>query len=513
MSARPHAVLRRRIALPLAALLLAAGLVRGVIGRRAPAGVAEALAQRVVPAPPTALGGGGALRFRLQEAGRFVVRSALLADQGDVTDHGILLLHGDRPTTTYDADSHGTVRSGWLAPGAYALRWVPNSGYLRADGAVVVRAGRTVTAAPPTFSRGGSIRLQVTSGGSPVAAGVPAVRSFDGSGTRGSSSTDAAGAIVLHDLAPGTHAITVGQRSADWDDDFEGDPTSDTLLPRTVVLRVTGSSEAAATEDLTPAGRVTGTVSGGADRVYAEDASGAVVRRADVEGTAFTLGGLAAGTYRILAADRSSSTYDVESVVVPEPLSTAFAPVVLPRPLVPERAMPTLGGRVPGGASGTIELWDTYPRLLQPLGAATLDRSGDFRLRTVPGRFDVTIAVDGRIRRTVRDVDVVRPTTARFAPGARPGKVVAQLTAHGQPVRAQLDFGTAPAVEPLGLVPAGRPGRVLADSVAPGRYSTRSVLTAPAVDGPWTFTAEERTFRVHDGRTTRLGTIRVTITG
>ncbi|POO99520.1 hypothetical protein CQJ34_25975, partial [Salmonella enterica subsp. enterica serovar Heidelberg] len=146
-------------------------------------------------------------------------------------------------------------------------QWVPNSGYLRADSTVVVRAGRTVTAAPPTFVKGGSIRLQVTSGGSPVGAGVPAVQSIDGSETRGAPSTDATGAIVLRDLAPGTYAITVGQRYADWDDDFDGDPTSDTLLPRTVTLHVTDSSQVAATVDLTPAGRVTGTASG--DRVYA----------------------------------------------------------------------------------------------------------------------------------------------------------------------------------------------------------------------------------------------------
>jgi hypothetical protein len=490
-------------------------LVRGVIGRSAPAHVASALAQRVTPARPAALGGGHALRFRLQEAGRFVASSPLLGDEGDITDFGILLLQGGLATTSYQADSTDTVRSGWLVPGRYALEWVPNAGHLRARSTAVVRAGATVTAAPPAFTEGGSIRLQVTSGGVPVAAGVPAVQRIDGSPTQGTASTDASGAIVEHGLTPGTYAITVGQRYSASDDDFDGDPTSDVVLPKTVTLHVTGSAESTATVDLTPAGHVTGTASGpdGVVEVYAENASRVVVRRAEVEDGAFTLGGLPAGTYRVYAANRASFTYDVVSVVVPKPVGATPAPVALSRPLVPNRVMPTLKGHVSGGRSGAVSLRDTYPILAQPLAGATLGKSGNYRLRTVPGRFRVTITMEGRVRRTVQDVDVLRSTTKSFSPGPRVGKVVAQLTAHGRPLQAVLAFSTATGAEPTELDPSGRPGRVLTEDVAPGRYSTRSFLTVPAADGPWAFTAAKRTFRVHAGAVTRLGTIRVTIRG
>jgi hypothetical protein len=267
--------------------------------------------------------------------------------------------------------------------------------------------------------------------------------------------------------------------------------------------------------DLVPAGRIAGTASGpdGAVEVYAENASRVVVRRASVEGGAFTLGGLPAGTYRVYAANLASFTYDVVSVVVPQPAGTTSAPVALSRQLVPSRTMPTLKGHVSGGRSGLIKLRGTYPVLAQPLAAATLGKTGNYRLRTVPGRFRVTITMLGHVRRTVSDVEVLRSTTKRFAPGARTGKVVAQLTAHGRPLKAELLFSTLPAVEPLELEPSGRAGRVLTEDVHPGRYATRSFVTVPTTDGPWTFTATKRVFRVHAGKVARLGTIRVSIRG
>jgi hypothetical protein len=491
-------------------------LVRGVVGAAAPTGTPSALQQTVARALPARLGGGQPLRFALQRAGRFTASTGELGASADVT--GAIAIQHDTGLygPEYRATAEGVVTSGWLVPGRYRLLWNPKPDVLPARTWVTVRAGETVIAQPPAFAVATTVRIAVTSGGAPVGAGVPAVQRI-GDDTASVPPTDTTGTVVLHGVAPGTHVFTVGRYFDDPDEGLEGPPSSDDLLPRTVAVEVkAGEATAAATVDLMPASRLTGTVRvprGTGLSVVVEDARGNVVRRAAADGATgtFSAGGLTAGRYSVIAIDLDRHRYAQRDVVLPV-AKPGSAPTAIVDPLVPTIDQPVLRGTVRGATGGAVRLRSAPVQgAVLVTQSATIGAKGGYRLRSIPGRFTPVVEADGRVAREAASRLVTVSGTKDLVPGARTAAVVARFAVDGRVVPAEVQANRG-ATE-LSLVRAAD-GRSVARGAAPGRYRwTRVLAPLPAADGPWHYAAPRGGFVLRAGVTARLGSLALMIRG
>lgn len=490
-------------------------LVRGVIGRGAPAHLAAALAQRVTPASPSRLGGGRALRFRLQRAARFTAASPLLGRTADAT--GVIdIERGDGAYgTEFAADDTGAVTSGWLVPGRYHLYWAPSSPYLPARTWATLPSGATTTLTAPDFRRGTRVELHVTSGGAPVGAGVPVVQLVGGE-EQSAPSTDSSGTAVEEGVAPGTYRFRIGQYFDDPDEGLEGPPSTDAYLTADVsVVVAAGATTASATVDLAPAGAVSGTVTGVPSThsvlLYAEDADGLVVRSGDAasgSGGAFTLGGLPTGTYTVFAVDTDAHEYAAESVALTAG-STASAGA-----LTPHTAEPTVHGTVAHARSGTVAL--EAPRvhgaILYTTFGGSIGRTGRYRVRTIPGRFLAVVTANDRVTRTSGTVRYSRSTVRDQKAGPRYASATARFRVGVHPVAVDLQT-RGPGGVLLELDPVKPVGRSTGELATPGSYSAVRVFGTPATDGPWYYATPSIRFTLHAGKRTDLGVRHLRIVG
>lgn len=500
-------------------------LVRGVIGAEAPKGVARPLQQLVSRAVPSRLGGGRVLRFRLQEAGRFTASSPVLGRHLDTT--GVIEVEHANGIAApeYTADAAGSLTSPWLVPGRYHLLWNGNAPL--ASSWVTVRAGATVVATPPTFPAepaGATLSLHVVSGGAPVPAGVVAVR-LDGGSTTRAPSTDATGTIEERGVTPGTYRFAVGRAYDDPDEGFDGPPTSNDYLVRTVTVTVRpGGTAVAQTVDLAPASKVSGTVTvpsavlNAGVAIHVEDSQGVIVRGtiADQRTGGFTLGGLAAGSYRVYAEDTSHHTYAVESVVLPAATSATAAPTPLAHALVPATPEPIVHGTVTGAKRGYVFL-----RTPAVQGASyytafgAFHASGRYSIRVIPARLAAQVQAEGHADARTAATLVSRTVTKDLKAGIGLIGLSARFAVRGHVVHVDVQANGSGGAA-LDLV-RGLHGRSSTDGVRPGRYTWDRVLAPlPAVDGPWYYSPPKGSFTVHrgavqDGAVQYLGTRAVTI--
>lgn len=495
-------------------------LVRGVIGASAPAGTPSPLSETVTEALPVQLGGGHPLRFRLQRAGRLT--STVPAG----ATGRIAFERGEGVYGAWAKAVGGTVTSAWLVPGRYHVYWDPKAGYAPTRTWVDVTSGTTALAASalPVMAPTSTVLLRVTSGGSPVGAGVPVVQLVDGQ-QQPASSTDATGTAVEAGLSPGTSTFVVGEYFDDPDEGLEGPPTSDDLLPATVTVTVPpGGATVAVDVALTPAAKLTGTATvanGHTVTIAVENAHGDVVRTGSAVGPGATiaLGGMPAGAYTVYAEDVEAQTYDRVAVTLPA-AGGSSAPTALPRRLTPSIPDPVVRGRSVSGEAGSVTLTSST-RTGSFSRTHVWASSGRYSIAVLPGRYVPKVVTRLHEQRTAAAVTITGSRRLDLAPGPRFAGVRVRLAVHGHPVAEDLQVH-GPRVPDLD----GRPSTVFdltrtssrgvsaASSLRAGRYTwVRSLGPLPAVDGPWYYGVPAGSFTLRSGRTLDLGTRSIAVRG
>jgi hypothetical protein len=494
-------------------------LVRGVIGAHAPAKLAGALSEALAAATPSKLGGGHALHFRLQRAGRFTGQSSELGSFVDTT--GSILI--ERGSGTYSdpiqAGASGSFTSPWLVPGRYHLFWDPKPTVLPARSWTTVRSGATTHVADPLFVAGATITIDVVdAAGDPVTDAVPVVQTLADGTQDGTLGTTQNGQVVLTDQAAGTLRFTVGRYFDDPDEGLGEDqtqPTSENWLPVSASVTVDSNHDAATVRvQLTPAAHLTGTVAAanGSDvrSVVAENSEGVPVRGKFLSGddNAFDLGGLPAGTYRVFAieshADGTDAVYAASTAVTVAADGSQAVGL-----LTPATAESTLSGTVKHATSGSVAVGVPYAYVAE----GDIGASGRYQLSSIPGTFPIT--ADAAYHFTGEDGTVTIGTTAvtkTVQLGPAFASAEAHFTVHGRPEKVEVGAVNGVFADAFALEPTGSKGKSTAKDLVPSRYRWAGTpYTLLAADGPWYYSAPTGSFTLKAGKLTNLGTKRLVI--
>jgi hypothetical protein len=483
-------------------------LVRGVVGGEAAPGTAGPLWQVVDPAVPDRLNGGRPVDLHLQAAARFTSRVA----RGG--DGSIALVRVQDDPYEVEAD-RGRIDSGWLVPGAYRVRWGADAEHLPVSTTVRLRPGsRTIDA--PTLPCGATVSIRATSGDARVGPGVHAIE-VAGSASEDAGMTDSSGTLTLRDVAPGRHTYVIGRGAAGADGAPEVPLTDDRYLPATVTVRIRpDQSRVSADVELKSAGHITGQVTAAAHHrtvVIAEDTAGVPVRVTAATKDTFALGGLPAGTYRLLAEDTRAGRYTERRITV-----TAGATVTLAQPLQPTTPEPVLTGRL--ADEGTVLLRSAVDlRVFRR--QVTTDHLGRFQLRIFPGRFTPVTFVQGRTQAVGCAITVRTSVNLRLPSGSREAAMKGRGRINGGTVLITPTL-TGPRIlnEEFG---EGGPSSAVYSTEAQGNAFTGTHLPAgkyrvgdldgsvPVTDGPWHYRVQHKPFRLTPDRTTDIRDVELQI--
>lgn len=404
--------------------------------------------------------------------------------------------------------SDGKYEFTYLVPGTYTVVGYDTKErtYLPWRHTTTVAAGQNKKlSSSSTLRRGGVVKGRITSGGKPVAGKYVTVTKAGALDSYWTDKTDKDGYYRISGFSSGSYNVQAGGPE---------ETRSARYVHTSSRVTLTAGKSTKKNLALIKGGKIFATITGEGSssytEVYLKGAQNDTEAYFHLTGSGqrtLEVSGLASGSYRLVAVDSEGKSYSKKTVTVSAGKTSSLGSFSLSKKTI------TVKGTVSGGSSSGYR----YVSITGATGYSVFDSAnsaGKFTVKgVVPGASTISVAAKNREVRTY-SATFTGSVSRAYTVGPAQGHVTGTFRLAGEPVDASLAWDAASGYY---INPYVENGTLKAGYGDAGSYDHGEILIYNSFQSksPYyvTLPSKAREFTLSNGKTTKLGTINLTVKG